>query len=703
MSASPTVVRRLRRVAAGAALALTGALVPAVAVVGAAAAPAAASDAAAVDVTVNAHEGLGTIPATGFGLNSAVWDSQMNVPAVQDLLAQANIGMLRYPGGSYGDAYHWQTNTVDGGYVAPGTDFDSFMGTVQKIGAQPILIANYGTGTPAEAAGWVKYANVTKGYGGKYWEIGNENYGNGYYGSAWEADDHASKSPTTYADNVLQYVSAMKAVDPTIKIGAVLTLPGNWPDSVVAGGDSADWNRTVLSIAGSAVDFVIVHWYPNGQGAATALAEPDQLTGELAQLRDEIDQYAGANGPNIGIALTEMNSGVDTTTQPDALFGADAYMTALEQGVFTVDWWDTHNGATAVSTAPDGATDFDDWGILSSGTGSCVGSVCEPALNTPFPPYFGISMLSKLGRPGDQMVRAGTDQSLVSAHAVLQANGDLAVQLTNKDPNNAYPISLHYTGFTPSAATPTVYTYGDEASAITSAPQGTSSSQTLPPYSIETIVLTPSGNGVSALTAPGAPSVSSVTGTQATVSWAPSAGGQAMRYEVYQQFGTTSQLLAESASTSATLYNLVPGTGYTINVLATDQAGNLSRASDPVRFTTSTPSNSSCAVDYRVTNGWGSGYVASLTVTNTGPSPIDGWTLTFSFPVTTESFSSGWNANWSASGQNVHATNVDWDANLAANGGNSVSIGFVGNNSGAYPSPAAISLNGTVCTTTYSS
>jgi hypothetical protein len=693
----------VRRVAAGAALALAGALVPAVAAVGAAAAPAAAGDAAAVNVTVNAHEGLGTIPATGYGLNSAVWDSQMNVPAVQNLLAQANIGMLRYPGGSYGDAYHWQTNTVDGGYVAPGTDFDSFMGTVKKIGAQPILIANYGTGTPAEAAGWVKYANVTKGYGDKYWEIGNEVYGNGYYGSAWEADDHASKSPTTYADNVLQYVSAMKAVDPTIKIGAVLTLPGNWPDSVVASGDSADWNRTVLSIAGSAVDFVIVHWYPNGQGAATALSEPAQLTGELAQLRDEIDQYAGPNGPNIGIALTEMNSGVDTTTQPDALFGADAYVTALEQGVFTVDWWDTHNGATAVSTAPDGATDFDDWGILSSGTGSCVGSVCEPALNTPFPPYFGISMLSELGRPGDQMVRAGTDQSLVSAHAVLQANGDLAVQLTNKDPNNAYPISLHYSGFTPSTATPAVYTYGDEATAITSAPQGTSSSQTLPPYSVETIVLTPSGNGVSALTAAGAPAVSGVTGTQATVSWTPSAGGQVTRYEVYQQFGTTSQLLAESTSTSATLYNLVPGTGYTINVLATDQAGNLSRASDPVRFTTSTPSDSTCAVDYQVTNGWGSGYVASLTVTNTGPSPIDGWTLTFAFPVTTESFSSGWNANWSASGQNVHATNVDWDANLAPNGGNSVSIGFVGNNSGAYPSPAAISLNGTVCTTTYSS
>ena len=368
----------------------------------ASAGPAAAA-AAPVNVTVNADEGLGTIPATAYGLNSAVWDSQMNAPQTQNLLQQAGVQMLRYPGGSYGDIYNWQDNTAPGGYVAPGTDFDSFMGTVQKIGAQPILIANYGTGTPQEAAGWVQYANITKGYGVKYWEIGNEVYGNGYYGSDWEADDHASKSPATYAANVVQYASAMKAVDPSIKIGAVLTLPGNWPDSVVAAGDSADWNKTVLADAGGAIDFVIVHWYPSPTSAASMLTEPAQVAGELAQLRQEIDQYAGPDGPDIQIAMTEVNSGVDTDAQPDALFGADTYLTALENGVFTVDWWDTHNGPTAISTAPDGATDYDDWGILSSGT--CVGSTCEPPVNTPFPAYFAISMLSKTGQPGDTLVK----------------------------------------------------------------------------------------------------------------------------------------------------------------------------------------------------------------------------------------------------------------------------------------------------------
>ena len=673
---------------------------------GAASATAHSASAAAagstVNVTVNATEGQGTIPSTAYGLNSAVWDGQMNVPQVQGLLQQAGVKMLRYPGGSYGDEYNWQNNTVQNGFVAPGTDFDSFMGTVQKIGAQPIIIANYGTGTPQEAAAWVQYANVTKGYGVKYWEIGNELYGNGYYGSDWEADNHASKSPATYAANVLQYASAMKAVDPSIKVGAVLTLPGNWPDSVVASGDSGDWNQQVLAKAGSAIDFVIVHFYPASSLGTAVLTAPEQLAGELAQLRQEINQYAGANAPNIAIAMTETDGNNYMDTQPGALYAADTYLTALENGVFTVDYWDTHNGLTSVSTAPDGATDFGDEGVLSSA--QCQGSTCEPALNTPFPSYFAISMLSKLGQPGDTMIGAGTDQQMVTAHAVRNANGDLSVMLVNKDPANSYQVNLHYAGFTPAAAAPTVYTYGDEASSITSAAQGSSTSQTLPPYAIETIVLTPQAGSQSALTAPGSPSASNVTATQATVSWTPSGGGQADKYEVYRQFGTDSELLGTSTSGSFTVNNLNPGTAYTLNVVAVDQRGFQSPPSTPVRFVTSTPANSTCAVTYDVTDGWGSGFVASLSVTNTGSSPINGWTLAFSFPASTESVSSSnWNANWNENGANVTATNLSWDGTLAPNSGNSVSIGFVANQNGAYPSPASITLNGTVCTTTYSS
>jgi hypothetical protein len=461
----------------------------------------------------------------------------------------------------------------------------------------------------------------------------------------------------------------------------------------------------VLSIAGSAINFVIVHYYPSPDSAADALQTPEQLPGELAQLRQEIDQYAGASGPGIGIAMTETDSNYDMDTQPAALYAADTYFTALENGVFNVDWWDTRNGEGTISTAPDGATDYGDEGILSSG--NCNSDdVCEPPLNTPFPAYYAIQMQSDVALPGDTMVNASSDNSLVAVHAARNANGDLSVELINKDPGNAYTVNLHYAGWEPSGATPTVYTYGDEATSITQAQQGSSSTQVIQPYSIETVKLTPSSTNPvdSTLSAPGQPTASGVSATSATISWPASTGGSVTRYEVEEQFGTDSVLLGESTSTSATIQNLVPGTSYTLNVLATDQQGYLSSPSLPLSFTTSTPANSTCAVTYDLSDGWDTGYVANISITDTGPSAINGWTLAFSFPNGTESVSSSnWNANYSESGENVNVTPVSWDGYLAPDGGNTVSIGFVGNQDGADPSPTSFTLNGTVCTTTYSS
>src|SRR5690348_11558626 len=47
------------------------------------------ADAAAAKVTVNVRAGLATVPATGLGVNDAVWDGQLGTTAVSDLLKGA--------------------------------------------------------------------------------------------------------------------------------------------------------------------------------------------------------------------------------------------------------------------------------------------------------------------------------------------------------------------------------------------------------------------------------------------------------------------------------------------------------------------------------------------------------------------------------------------------------------------------------------
>ncbi|MFI7215119.1 cellulose binding domain-containing protein [Micromonospora maritima] len=681
-------VRRWTAYAAGLLLVTTALTTVAPPVAGAAADP--------VAVTVNARAGLATVPDTALGVNHAIWDSQLGSTETSDLLKAAGVKMLRYPGGSYADIYHWEDHTAPGGYVAPDTDFDTFMAAARRVGAQPMIIANYGTGTPAEAAAWVRYANVTKGYGAKWWTVGNENYGNGHYGSSWEADDHPDKSATQYARLVVEYADAMKAVDPSIKVGAVLTMPGNWPDGITAGADPGPWNQTVLSIAGPKIDFVDVHWYPGGS-AAESLARTDHLPDAAWLLRQQIARYAGPGADRIGISLTELNVDAGRTTAPGALFLADAYSGLLEQGVFTVQWWNVHNGIGTVSEVA-GQTDYGDFGLLSSGGCTADGEVCEPPFNTPFAPYHALSMMNLFARPGDQFVRAGTDQPLVTAHAVRRPDGSLAVLLVNKDPDTAYPVAVDYAGFTPADEAPTVHTLTNGATGVSTGRSGSAGARTLPPYSLTTLVLRTAGSSAGRPGAPGRPTAGAVTDRTATISWPAATPGAApiAKYEVYRQRGAVSEQLGETAGTSLTVGNLEPGARYTVNVLARDTAGRVSWSSPPLTFATGGPTASACAVRFRADTDWGNGYVATVEVVNTGPDVVDGWTLTWTWPTGWQQVSSGWSATWTQTGRDVRVTSTADNRRLAADGG-STSVGFVGAYGGPNVPPGAFRLNGTVC------
>jgi len=700
--------------------ALTGAVLLAAALLGVTQAGPAAAQTATASVTVDATASLGAVPAHAIGLNTAVYDSDMNDAAIPPLLKAAGIDALRYPGGSYSDIYNWQTQTAaGGGYVAPDTSFADFMGTANAVGAAPVITVNYGTGTPALAAAWAQGAASD---GVAYWEVGNEVYGNGTYGSNWESDAHCDTSlngtpvtigsepsqtydcgPTQYAANFLQFQSAIHAVDPSAQVCAVLTTPGFWPDGVTNSEYPESWNQTVLTALGSSTQCVIVHYYPGGSSTAAMLTDPTDIGGIISTLHSEISEYAGiSDTASVPVIVTETNPSIDLDTQPAALFAADMYMTWLENGVSNVDWWNEHNGEGTVSTV-DGATDYGDQGIFSNGTD--YGGTAEPALDTPFAPYYGIEMLTKLAAPGDTMVTSSSSQALLRVHAVRDASGNLNVLIDNEDPSDSYTVSLGYSGFTPSGP-PTVYTLANNATSITSA-SGSVSSVTVAPYSL-TVVHIP-GSGGTGVTAPGAPgqpvasglssATSSSTSGTATLTWPAAAAGSypIADYHVYQvTSGGGSTLAATVSGTSTTLTGLTIGDSYTYDVVAVDTQGNVSLPSPPVTFTVPPPSNASCSVTYSLAGSWSGGFQGGVTITNNGSAAVNGWTLTWTWPSSGEEVTQMWGASYTQSGTAMSAVNASYDAAISADGG-SATFGFLASDSGQTTAPAVFYLNGDVC------
>ncbi|SIS83642.1 FxLYD domain-containing protein [Alicyclobacillus vulcanalis] len=440
-------------------------------------------------ITVNAAANLGQVPTTAFGLNAAVWDSGLNSQTVISEVQALHPALIRWPGGSISDVYNWETNTRnDGGYVNPDDTFDHFMQFVNAVGSTPIITVNYGTGTPQLAADWVKYADVTHHDNVMYWEIGNEIYGNGYYnGNGWEADDHAvagqpqkgnpGLSPQAYAQNALQFIKAMRAEDPSIKIGAVLTMPYNWPWGATVNGND-DWNTVVLKALGPYIDFVDVHWYPETPGQETdagLLADTDQIPAMVAELKREVNTYAGSNAKNIQIFVTETNSvsynpGEQSTNLPEALFLADDLTGFIQAGAANVDWWDLFNGAEDNYTSPSlyGQNLFGDYGLLSSGQTTQNGWQ-EPPANTPLPPYNGFQLVSDFAQPGDTMLGSTTSQSAIDVHAVRKPNGDISLMLVNRSPSAIYSANLNVLGFGPFVVTHAL-AYGEGSSRVAPMP-----------------------------------------------------------------------------------------------------------------------------------------------------------------------------------------------------------------------------------------
>jgi alpha-L-arabinofuranosidase len=462
-----------------------------------------------VHVSVNAGQPLRTADARWFGINGAIYDSYFDTPTTVSLLNQLGTRVIRLPGGSLSDEYHWVLDQSGTNTFQWATSIANFLHVITNasVNAQAIVTANYGTGTPQEAAAWVAYCNATTGstvplgvdakgtnwqtagywaslraaarlgiddgknflrisrtapIGLKDWEIGNECYG------GWETDSNAvAHDPYTYALRATNYFALMKAVDPTIEIGVVST-PGedssanytshpayNSREGVYHNG----WTPvmlTTLTAAGVTPDFLVDHFYPQSgsDNDATLLQASANWASDAASLRQQITDYVGSNGINIILLATENNSdsgpeGKQSTSLVNGLYLADSLAQLTKTEFNSSVWWDLRNGQDTTgdfSASLYGWRTYGDLGIIGN-------------LNTLYPTFYTFKLMQDFVQAGDTVLTATSDYSLLSTYAVRRRDGSLTVLAINKDPSNTFTGQVAMASFTP-AANGTVFSYG---------------------------------------------------------------------------------------------------------------------------------------------------------------------------------------------------------------------------------------------------
>ncbi|NYI03873.1 cellulase family glycosylhydrolase [Allostreptomyces psammosilenae] len=206
------------------------------------------------------------------------------------------------------------------------------------------------------------------------------------------------------------------------------------------------------------------------------------------------------------------------------------------------------------------------------------------------------------------------------------------------------------------------------------------------------------GGDTTAPTAPGTPTAADVTPGSVRLSWAASTDAVGVTgYDVVRVNGTTETAVTTSATNSTTVTGLSANTSYTFAVYARDAAGNRSTRSGTVAVTTLPGGGNpvaNCQVTYRVVGSWGGGFQADVVIRNTGTTPINGWTLGWTY-ANGQTITTLWNGVLQQSGADVTVRNAGHNATIPAGG--SVSFGFTASWNGTNTNPTAFSLGGSAC------
>jgi hypothetical protein len=328
------------------------------------------------------------VPPTVFGNNSNLWMGQIvTQPNLMQYIKDLSPNIIRAPAGSISDTYFWNGSGASpkpadapdsvytsgalgsigswyGGDSASWTlSLPDYYSLLSQTNSTAIFTVNYGyarygTGVrPVDsaahlAANWVRADNGRT----KYWEIGNECYGNWEAGYQIDISKNKDGQPaivtgSLYGQHFQVFADSMRAaaqsIGATIYIGAVLyaTPPLASDDNTVQG-----WNQGVLSNAGSVADFFIIHDYFTAYNAnstapqilSTGLSE---APADMSYVKQQLQNAGVAAKP---IAMTEWNIQATGSKQNTSyIAGMHAVLTLgtfMKSGYGEASRWDLANG-----------------------------------------------------------------------------------------------------------------------------------------------------------------------------------------------------------------------------------------------------------------------------------------------------------------------------------------------------------------------
>jgi hypothetical protein len=351
-------------------------------------------------LTIDANKVLVKVPAYVFGNNSVLWASQMvDQPSLMGYLKDLAPRIIRAPAGSASDIYFWNDTTAApadapanlpdatgastaagywyGGNTASWTlCLSNYYSMLSQTGSTGIITVNYGYaryGTSANpvataahlAADWVRYDNGRT----KYWEIGNETYGNWEAGYRIDVSQNKDGQPeiitgALYGQHVKVFADSMRAA--AQQIGATIYIGATLYQQAATSGDVASvqtWNQGVLAQAGSTPDFYIVHDYftpyQTNSAAADILSTATTVpTAVMSYVRQQVTAAGLAMKP---VALTEWNIQATGSKQNVSyiagIHAAKALGSIIKNQFGEASRWDLANGWS----------NGDDQGMFNSG------------------------------------------------------------------------------------------------------------------------------------------------------------------------------------------------------------------------------------------------------------------------------------------------------------------------------------------------